>query len=237
MRNAFDRQLDELNLDLIRMAALAEESIDKAVGGLARKDSQLARAAIACTKQIDDMERQIERRCLTLLLQQQPVARDLRMISTALKMITDLERIGDQAGDISEIALRLSGEEYIKELIDIPKMGEKASRMVKMGIYSYVHQDVQTAEEVVDSDDEVDALFLRVKSDLADLIVKNRGNADQALELMMISKYLERIADHAVNIALWAIFCVTGEHRRESDAGTVYANPEYKNPKKSSEKL
>ncbi len=212
MRKTFDSELQMLNLALIEMASIAEEAIDLAIVSLEKRDNVAAATVLEKTNAMKEMEREIEHLCLKLLLSQQPVAKDLRVVSTALKMITDLERIGAQAGDIAEISRRINGQQYIKELIRIPRMARIASEMVKRSIYSYVRKNIHSAREVIARDDDVDELFVQIKSDLVDLIIKDRSNADQAIELIMIIKYLERIADHAVNIAEWTIFCVTGEH-------------------------
>ena len=157
------------------------------------------------------MERDIENRCLRLLLQQQPVARDLRTISAALKMVTDLQRIGDQCANIAELSGLLGNPGSSQAMKDIRTMSQKAGIMVKRSIFAYANRDVDSAKEVIALDDEVDELFQQVKKELVELLVGNREEADRAIDLIIIAKYLERIADHAVNIAQWAIYCVTGE--------------------------
>ena len=211
MRKTFDAELQELNYEMIDMAAAAEDAIDVVTESLASGDDQAAHAAMEMTKSMDQMERDIENRCLRLLLQQQPVARDLRTISAALKMVTDLQRIGDQCANIAEIALLLSQQQQTRTLADIRTMSQKAGVMVKRSIFAYVNRDTDAAQAVIDLDDEVDGFFRTVKRDLVELIVANKEQADQAIDLIIIAKYLERIADHAVNIAQWAIFCVTGQ--------------------------
>ncbi len=213
MRNHFDTQLQELNLDLIKMGGAIEEAIIKAVNALVKRDIVLAKEAIEFDSVIDDMERGIERRCLKLLLQQQPVASDLRKISSALKMITDMERIGDHAADISEITQRISKEDYSYELRHIPQMAEATIKMVKDAIDAYVNNDKDQAEAVIKEDDTVDDLFNVVKNNLIMLIGENKAYGEQAIDLMMIAKYFERIGDHAVNIAEWVIFSITGIHK------------------------
>lgn len=213
MRNHFDIQLQELNLKLIKMGGAIEEAIVKAVDALIKKDVELAMEAILFDDVIDEMERSIERHCLKLLLQQQPVASDLRKISAALKMITDMERIGDQAADISEITKRIYKQEYIKELIHIPQMAEATIKMVKDSINAYVNNDQTLALAVIQDDDIVDDLFNSIKDDLIILISENVNVGEQAIDLLMISKYFERIGDHAVNIAEWVIFSITGTHK------------------------
>ncbi len=211
MRKTFDAELQELNYEMIDMAAAAEDAIDVVVESLAAGDEEAAKSAMEMTHHMDEMERDIENRCLRLLLQQQPVARDLRTISAALKMVTDLQRIGDQCANIAEISLLLKGQQQTRTLADIRTMSQKAGVMVKRSIFAYVNRDLDAANTVVALDDEIDQLFRTIKSELVERIVENREQADQAIDLIIIAKYLERIADHAVNIAQWAIFCVTGE--------------------------
>ncbi len=211
MRKTFDAELLELGTEMIDMAAAAEDAIDVVTASLTAGDGEAARAAIEMTRSMDQMERDIENRCLRLLLQQQPVARDLRTISAALKMVTDLQRIGDQCANIAEISLLLSRGRGREDLAHIRTMSQKAGVMVKRAIYAYVNRDKEAAQAVIALDDGVDELFQTVKAELVELIVSSREQADQAIDLIIIAKYLERIADHAVNIAQWAIYCVTGE--------------------------
>ena len=210
MRKAFDAELQELNYEMINMSAAAEDAIDVVTESLSSSDDAAAKAAIEMTRSMDQMERDIENRCLRLLLQQQPVARDLRTISAALKMVTDLQRIGDQCANIAEISLLLQQQKQDRTLLDIRTMSQKASVMVKRSIFAYVNRDDEAARAVIALDDEIDEFFRTIKGELVELIVENREAADQAIDLIIIAKYLERIADHAVNIAQWAIFCVTG---------------------------
>ena len=212
MRKTLDAELQELNYEMIDMAAAAEDAIDVVTESLTNGDPEAAKSAVEMTKSMDQMERDIENRCLRLLLQQQPVARDLRTISAALKMVTDLQRIGDQCANIAEIALLLkTPQKQTQSLADIRTMSQKAGVMVKRSIFAYVNRDTEAAKAVIALDDEVDQFFRTIKAELVELIVQNREEADQAIDLIIITKYLERIADHAVNIAQWAIFCVTGE--------------------------
>ena len=215
MRNKFDEQPTKLHDMLIEMGALIEKAITLAIQALVQQDKAMAKQAIAVDEDIDHMEKEIEAMCLRLLLQQQPVARDLRLISAALKMITDMERIGDQAADISEIAIYLIGETYIKKLEHIPQMAAATSKMVTESIDAFVKMDLKLARRVVEYDDVVDELFYTVKSDLIELIHADSANGQQAMDLLMIAKYFERIGDHAVNIAEWVIFSITG--RREGE--------------------
>ena len=215
MRVRYDEQLAEMNNSLIKMGAYIEHAIAMATKALIEQDVDLAQEAIEFDKEINEMEREIERICLGLFLHQQPVAGDLRLISTVLKMITDMERIGDHAADISEITLMLAHIVYIKKLDHMQQMAQETIQMVTGSIDAYVRRDITLANEVIRADDKVDALFSTVKHDLIELIYEDRANGEQALDLMMIAKYFERIGDHAVNIAEWVIFSLTGEHKNQ----------------------
>ncbi len=212
MRNQFDRELARLSSELMEMGALIEDAITNAVGALAPDGTASAKRAMELEEQIDETERDIERRCLRLLLQQQPVARDLRTISTALKMITDMERIGDQARDISEIALTLPRGGAL-EPEHIPRMAEATIHMVKGAIDAFIARDEARANEVIAYDDVVDGLFSRVRDDIASLLRRERESGETAIDFLMIAKYFERIGDHAVNIAEWVVFSITGTHK------------------------
>ena len=212
MRNKFDRELDTLNLELIKMGSLIENAIEYSSKALINRDLSLVKKVNELEIEIDDMERSIESHCLKLLLQQQPVAKDLRIISTALKMITDMERIGDNAEDIAEITKNLVNQKFIKDIVHIPQMAEATMSMVKRSIDAFVNKDRNLAEEVCKSDDIVDNLFNIIKDELIEKIQENKSNGEQAIDLLMIAKYFERIGDHAENIAEWVIFSITGEH-------------------------
>lgn len=212
MRNKFDHQMQVLNNDLIEMGALIEAAIASSIKALKEQDTELAKKVVAEDQTINQKERDIEAMCLRLLLQQQPVARDLRLISAALKMITDMERIGDQAADIAEISVFLADRPHISELIDIPRMGEATALMVTQAIDAFVEKNLDLALAVIAYDDVVDNLFTQIKKELIGLIRDNKDAAEQALDLMMITKYLERIGDHAVNVAEWVVFSITGQH-------------------------
>ena len=211
MRKTFDTELQDLSLEMISMAAAAEDAIDMVTRSLAGSDPEGARSTIEMARGMEETEREIENHCMRLLLQQQPVARDLRTISAALKMVTDLQRIGDQASNIAELSILLSQQTRVQELADIRIMSQKAAAMVKRAILAYANRDVDGAKAVIALDDEVDELFLKIKQELVDLILSDHTAADQAIGLIIIAKYLERIADHGVNIAQWAIFSVTGQ--------------------------
>ncbi|MEG1579031.1 MAG: phosphate signaling complex protein PhoU [Oscillospiraceae bacterium] len=210
MRKTFDAELLELNEEMTTMATQAQDALDVVTASLSAGDGAAAKTVVEMTASMNQMERDIEDRCLKLLLRQQPVARDLRTISTALKMVTDLQRIGDQAANIAEISLLLSSQDQVRVPENIQKMSRRAGSMVRQAIASYTERDVEQACGVVNLDDEVDLLFTQTKSELIDRIAENRDDADEAVDLIIIAKYLERIANHAVNIARWAMFCVTG---------------------------
>ena len=214
MRSRFDEQLTLLSRELIEMGALCEEVISMASRALMDGDATLARRVAPLDSEIDHKERSIESMCLKLLLQQQPVARDLRQISAALKMITDMERIGDQAEDISEIVQFLNGR-TVENADLLQEMSRAVIIMVTESVDAYVKHDIMLAEKVVKDDDIVDSCFTTVKRKLIDAIAANPSDGEYALDLMMIAKYFERIGDHAVNIAEWVIFSVTGVHKEE----------------------
>lgn len=230
-RHSFDQNLEDLHLDLIKMGSLVEESIDNTILALKNQDVELARKIFRNDDIIDDLEKQIERKCMLLIARQQPLAKDLRTISTALKIITDMERIADHSADIAEITIRMSGEKYIKQLIDIPKMAEVAKQMVNKAIDSYVKQDINLALEVCKSDDEVDELFFKLVLELVNIIKNDTSTVEQAVNLMFIVKYLERMGDHATNIGEWVVFNITGEHdhlAKDTHRDDSVNNPFYK---------
>jgi len=211
-RHWFDKELELLHSELMKMAGMVEESIDNTILALKKQDVDLARKIFRNDDIIDKMEQTIEKRCVMLIARQQPLAKDLRTISTVLKIITDMERIADHSADIAEITIRMANQKYIKPLIDLPKMAELAKRMVEKSIDAYVKQDVELAKEVCESDNEVDDLFFKIVLELTSLIKIDVQTAEQAVDLMFVAKYLERMADHATNIGEWVIFNVTGEH-------------------------
>ncbi len=213
MRNRFDTELENLNLELIKMGSLIETSIESSAKALINQDLEMVKKVNELETEIDEMEKTIESHCLKLLLQQQPVASDLRIISTALKMITDMERIGDNAEDIAEIAKFMVNQKFIKDLVHIPQMAEATISMVKRSVDAFVSKDKELALEVCRDDDIVDNLFQIIKKELIEKIQEKTENGEQAIDLLMIAKYLERIGDHAENIAEWVIFSITGEHK------------------------
>ncbi len=212
MRSRFDEQLSSLNNSLIEMGAMIENAISKATKALVEQDVALAAEVMNSDNIIDEKEKDIESQCMKLLLSQQPVARDLRQISTALKLITDMERIGDQAADISEICVYLADQVYIKKLEHIPQMANATIKMVTDSIDAYVRKDLDLAEAVIEYDDVVDELYVQIKQDLIALVHEDAENGEQAFDLMQIAKYYERIGDHATNIAEWVIYTITGKH-------------------------
>ena len=211
MRSRFDEQLALLNRELIEMGSLCEEVIALASRALTEGDRELAAKVAPLDEEIDQKERAIESLCLKLLLQQQPVARDLRQISAALKMNTDMERIGDQADDISEIIIYLGGRTAEHDDL-LRSMARATIKMVTESVDAYVKHDTILAEKVIADDDTVDDYFEQVKRALIGKIAATPGDGEYALDLLMIAKYFERIGDHAVNIAEWVIFSITGVH-------------------------
>jgi phosphate transport system protein len=216
MRNHFDEQLELLNSELISMGALCEEAISAAIKALLSDDREMSRRAIAADQKIDHKEREIESLCMRLLLQQQPVARDLRVISSALKMISDMERIGDQASDIAEITNYVRDSD-VRNQVHIRNMTVAVIKMVTDSIDSFVKKDQKLAESVIEYDDVVDRLFDEVKAELITLISKDSENGESCLDFLMVAKYLERIGDHATNIAEWVVYSITGHHNNTNE--------------------
>lgn len=211
MRMHFDQQLEELNLELIKMGALCERAIRRAADQLLNEKENEPQAVERIEDEINHKERDIENLCMKLLLQQQPVARDLRMISSALKMISDMERIGDQAQDIADISRFVKVQE-IAHKMNIGKMAEATIKMVTESIDSFVKKDLDSAAAVVKYDNVVDDLFLKVKTELPKLLQQDPQNAEYYIDLIMVAKYFERIGDHAENIAQWVEYSITGTH-------------------------
>ena len=214
MRNKFDEQLLLLNNKMIEMGAMCESLISFTTEALLSGNTKEADEVKVKGQEIDQMEREIEAICLKLLLQQQPVATDLRQISAALKMITDMERIGDQAEDIAEIIPFLGGRTGA-ELADFERMADATCKMVTESIDAYVKQDLELAQVVIEHDDIVDNCFFRLKESLINMLSENKADGEYAIDLLMIAKYYERIGDHATNIAEWVAFSVTGNHKGE----------------------
>ena len=213
MRTHFDEQLSHLNNSLIEMGALIEDAISKTATALREHDIEAARKIAKGDRVINGKEKEIESLCLKLLLHQQPVAGDLRVISTALKMITDMERIGDQAADIADLCAHLPAQNHIGHTDTIMQMAAETIRMVTGSIDAYVRKDLDVAQAVITRDDEVDRLYSMMKKDMIILVHQDAECGEQAFDLMQIAKYFERIGDHAVNIAEWVIFSITGVHK------------------------
>ncbi|MBQ9120437.1 MAG: phosphate signaling complex protein PhoU [Lachnospiraceae bacterium] len=212
MRETFERQLKQLNDEMIQMGNNIEEAIEMAVRALMELDREKAEKAIAFDEVIDAQEKKIESMCLNLLLQQHPVARDLRTVSSALKMITDMERIGDHAADISEITLLLADLPNVQKTELIRQMAKETIAMVIKSVEAFVEKNQEKAEAVIAQDDVVDDLFIQLKQEIIERIRKEPQGGEQVTDLLMIGKYFERIGDHATNIAEWVIYSVTGVH-------------------------
>ena len=210
MRKLFDEELEKLNVDLTKMGHLVEVAIENMIDAFKHQDKSLAKEIITNDRLINDMERTVESRAFNLILRQQPIATDLRNVTTALKIFTDLERIGDQAADIAEIIMNFEGEHAYKTVEHIPTMAKKAKIMVHESIDSFIKKDLSTARLVKSMDDEIDALFEEVKQEVAEIIKENSERIDYCIDFLMIAKYLERVGDHAVNICEWLEFNQTG---------------------------
>ena len=210
-RTLFDQELTELNKQLVQMGEMVQQAIDKSFDALNRCDESLAREIIKGDRAVDDMERKIESHCLSLMLRQQPVASDLRHISTALKVVTDLERMGDHAADIAELTLQMELAGASSMIKHLPPMVEAVNTMVRDAINAFTGRDTEEAERIKLRDDLIDAFFDKVKSEVIELLKTNGEQSDLAVDLLMLAKYLERIGDHAVNVCEWTEFSDTGE--------------------------
>ncbi len=206
MRNKFDEQLALLNKEMVHMGTMIEESIGKAVKALVKQDVNSAKEIMNSDEEIDREQKKIENICFNLLIQQQPVARDLRTITAAMKMVTDMERIGDHAADISEMTILMSNTEKYHLLDHINKMAAETILMLNWSIEAYVQKDIEKAKEVIAHDDVVDDLFDEAKKDIIDMIREDSKKGEQVTDLLLIAKYFERIGDHATNIAEWVIY-------------------------------
>ncbi|PZN13560.1 MAG: phosphate transport system regulatory protein PhoU [Bacillota bacterium] len=216
-RMSYHAELNALRQDLLRMGTLVEEAIRLAVESLKERDPDKARQVFELEEQVDRMELDIERRCLNLIALQQPMASDLRQIGMTLKVITDLERMADHAYDIAKVSLRLGNEPLVKPLVDIPRMADIAQKMVRDGLKAFVEGDVELARAMVDRDDDLDHLFNQIFRELLMIMREKPGNVDQATQLLMVGSHLERIGDHATNLAEWVIYLVTGERKELND--------------------
>ncbi len=211
-QSRFEKQLAALNEQMVQMGSMVEQSIEMAASALVKQDTEKAGQVIEYATDVSNQERQIESACMKLLLCQQPVAKDLRTVSSALKMITDMERIAVQSAEISELTIRMADTPYIKKLEHIQDMAKETILMVVKSIEAFVNRDLEQAQEVISMDDRVDDLFIAIKNELIQLINEDTSNGEQATDLLMIGKYFERIGDHAVNIAQWVTFSITGTH-------------------------
>ena len=210
-RQSFDKALEDLQQEILRMGSLVEQAVYLAVDSLAQKDSDIARKVLAGDEIIDQMELEIEDVCMKLIATQQPMAKDLRRIGAAFKIITDLERMGDHAEDIAKITLRLEGQPLIKPLVDIPRMARLTQEMVKESLDAYVRSDVKLAKSLMAKDDEIDHIYKEIFDELFEFMAKDPSTIQQATYLLFVGRYIERIADHATNIGERVIYLVTGE--------------------------
>ena len=208
MRSKFNEQLHMLNQEMMHMGTMIEDRIQKAIQALIDGNKEQAKEIMESDNEVDREQKLIEGICFNLLMQQQPVARDLRCISAAMKMVTDMERIGDHAADISEMTILIDKISYPKQLEDIKRMASETVLMLIRSIEAYVEKDMEKAKKVIASDDVVDDLFDRNKNDIIEMIHKDPAQGEQAVDLLMVAKYFERIGDHATNIAEWVIFAL-----------------------------
>ena len=215
VRQNFDQDLETLRQDLVRMGEIVQVSIKDAVDALAKRDKDLARRVMEGDDVIDRMQVEIEVRCISLIARQQPVATDLRILGTGLKITTDLERIGDHAFDIAKIVLLIGDEPLIKPLVDIPRMAEISQQMLKDSLQAYLKLDIELAEQVCRADDMVDKLYHQVFRELLTYMLEDAKKIKQATQLIFVARYLERIADHSTNVAEWVIYLATGERLRK----------------------
>jgi len=213
-RLSFEEELGLLHEQFTNMLSLTESAIDDAITALKNQDADLAQKVIEGDDEIDKLERKIEKVCLEIMVRQNPIASDLRRVTSIFKLITDLERIADHAEDISEIVIRIKDQKYVKPLVDLPIMANKARAMVTKVIRSYMQRDIDLAYEVCDDDNAVDEINIKIYNELVEMIKGNPALAEQAVALISIAKYFERIADHATNIAEWVVFNETGKHKR-----------------------
>lgn len=214
-RQSYNQELEALRQELLRMGTLVSDAIQDAVHSLAKQDAELARRVIAGDDVIDKMEQDIEDKCMVLIARQQPLARDLRVIGTGLKITTDLERIGDHAYDIANVTLKLANQPLIKPLVDIPRMAGMAQKMLNDSLEAYVNLDIAMAEKICQADDEIDSLYQQVFRELLTFMMEDPRTITQATQLIFVARYLERIGDHCTNIAEWTIYLVTGQRRRK----------------------
>lgn len=216
MRKTYDEQLETLHVELIQMGALCERAIAAAADTLKEDNEEKRKEAIKLERQIDQKERDIENLCVKMILRQQPVASDLHLISAAMRMISDMERIGDQASDIVDITRHLKNREVLADL-PLADMEQAAIKMVTESVDSFVRHDVELAHKVMEEDDIVDAKFIQTKDAVAKMLEDNKALSEEFVDIIMIAKYYERIGDHAVNIAEWVEYTITGERVGENE--------------------
>lgn len=211
-RTHFEKELEELHYDVLKMGSLVEEAIANSIISLVNHDVQLAQKVIDDDDRIDKKEVEIDNKCAKIIVTQQPIARDLRIVLTGLKLVTDLERMADHAVDIAKTTIRIADQKYIKPLIDIPRMADVVREMVKVSLDSYVRQDLELAKSIGEKDDIVDALYKQIFRELLTYMIGDPKTIDQATQFLFVARYLERIADHATNICEWVIYLDSGEH-------------------------
>jgi len=211
-RSGFDAALESLNGDLLRMGSMVEKQVHQCIEALANRDEELAAQIMANDDLVDNLQREIEDKCIRLIAMEQPLAIDLRTIFTISKIVTDLERMADHAVNISKSVKRLKNEPYIKELVDIPRMSVIVEEMIKKALDSFIARDVDAIEGLCRMDDEVDGLFKKVFNDLLQLMAKDSSTLNQATQLILVASKMERIGDHVTNICEWTGYLVTGKH-------------------------
>lgn len=215
MRQSYEKDLEALRLEILRMGELVNQAIEAAIQSLARQDEKLAQKVIVGDDIIDQLEMEIEDKCMVLIARQQPMARDLRIVGTGLKITTDLERMGDHALDIAKVTIRLANQPLIKPLVDLPRMGRMAQQMLSDSLEAYMNLDIAQAERVCLADNDVDDLYQQVFRELLTYMMEDPRTISQATQLIFVGRYLERIADHATNIAEWVIYLATGQRLRK----------------------
>jgi len=215
VRPTFHNELREIHMDILKIGALTEEAIEKAINALKKQDIILAKEIIEKDDEIDNFIEEIEKKCAIVIATQQPLASDLRLIIAAMRIATDIERIADHASDISELTLKLSNEKYIKPLIDIPHMADISRKMLKEALDSYVNSDVQLAKKTIEMDDIVDDMYDKIIDELKEIMMNNPESISQCINFLLVAKYLERIADHSTNIAEWVVYKLTGKLKHE----------------------
>ncbi len=213
MREILNASLHEINVDIIKMGTMLEKAIDQTITALVKRDIALAETIVNGDDVFDALEQDIESKCVYLIARQQPVASDLRTIISAIKIVTDLERIADHCQDISKLTIALAHKEYVKPLVDLPKMATEVKHMIRETVDCYIEQDVLKAKKICEKDDVVDAYFKTIFKDLELVMKEKSDDIKQCMDLLMITKYLERMGDHATNVAEWVIYSVEGTQK------------------------